>query len=86
MCEAQDPQGLQCLLEELALLAGGGRRAIGQEAVVGTRLQQEVSCGGNDGGQGQGCAVEPDSRPSLRGGHPRRVTSPLGTLASSSIR
>ena len=43
--ESQDPQGLQRLLEELALLARRGRRPIGQEAVVGEGLQEEVGCG-----------------------------------------
>lgn len=53
MGESQDPQGLQRLLEELALLARRGRRPVGQEAVVGEGLQEQVSCRGNGRGQGQ---------------------------------
>lgn len=48
MGESQDPQGLQGLLEELPFLAGGGRRPVGQEAVVGAWFQEEVSCRGNE--------------------------------------
>ena len=53
MGESQDPQGLQRLLEELSLLARRGRRPVGQEAVVGEGLQEQVSCRGNGRGQGQ---------------------------------
>ena len=53
MGESQDPQGLQRLLEELSLLARRGRRPVGQEAVVGEGLQEQVSCRGDGRGQGQ---------------------------------
>lgn len=48
--ESQDTQGLQRLLEELSLLAGGGRGSVGEEAVLGARLQEEVGCRGRSGG------------------------------------
>lgn len=77
MGESQDPQGLQRLLEELPLLASSGRWPVGQETVVGARLQEEVGCrGATSRGQGQGYALGSGSPPGFLSGHPRvSVTS-----------
>lgn len=52
--DAHNPHGFHCLLEHvLVLLPRDGDMAVGQEAVLVVRLQQEVSCEKRKRGMGQ---------------------------------